>query len=395
MNLVSKYLILFTILIVANCVLASAVVAVEIKLRERATPHGSVVRLSDVAEISGDDREQTRQLGALPLMPAPASGTERFLRKREIQDMLAAQSIEVGDFRFAGPEQVVLVASGVEVEASNGLRTASGTAAPKMNRHAAILAGLAEEKSPSVDEARDREMRQELTRVITSYLNTKTGKAASWAIDCDLAMAELARLDRATSAPICTGGTEPWTGRQRFVLSFSTADGPVQVAILANIQPPPVPMVMAVRPIGRGDVIRAADIELRPIDAPAKKNAQRYGFESVEKLIGMEAKQSIQAGDVVMSDVVQSPILVKRGDLVTVVAQSGGIRVRTSAKALRDGARGDLVQVEAIGSKDKYDVRVTGSRQAAVFAMSRPAAPERQDRDTAWAQHAERLTQKR
>jgi flagella basal body P-ring formation protein FlgA len=97
--------------------------------------------------------------------------------------------------------------------------------------------------------------------------------------------------------------------------------------------------------------------------------------DSVEKLIGMEAKQSIQAGDILFTDSVSAPILVKRGDVITIVSQSGGIRVRTSGKALQDAAHGELVQVEAIGSKAKYDARVTGTREASVYAASRPSTP--------------------
>ena len=77
-----------------------------------------------------------------------------------------------------------------------------------------------------------------------------------------------------------------------------------------------------------------------------------------------------------LADQVQAPILVKRGDLITVTSQSGGIRVRTSARALHDGAHGDLVQVESLESREKYDARIVGPREAAVFAMSRPVAPE-------------------
>jgi flagellar basal body P-ring formation protein FlgA len=96
----------------------------------------------------------------------------------------------------------------------------------------------------------------------------------------------------------------------------------------------------------------------------------------VEKLIGMEARQAIQAGDIVFTDQVQPPIVVKRGDVITVTSQSGGIRVRTSGRATHDASRGELVQVESLGSREKYDARVVGPREATVYAISRPAAPE-------------------
>ena len=78
------------------------------------------------------------------------------------------------------------------------------------------------------------------------------------------------------------------------------------------------------------------------------------------------------------ADTVQAPIMVKRGDIVTVTSQSGGIRVRISARALRDGTHGELVQLESLGSKEKFDARVIGPREAAVFAASRPTGPEPQ-----------------
>jgi len=46
--------------------------------------------------------------------------------------------------------------------------------------------------------------------------------------------------------------------------------------------------------------------------------------------------------------------------------------VRTSARSLHDGARGDLIQVEALATKEKFDVRVVGTHETEVFAMSRP-----------------------
>ena len=98
----------------------------------------------------------------------------------------------------------------------------------------------------------------------------------------------------------------------------------------------------------------------------------------------MEARKPLQADDVVLADQVQSPVLVKRGELITVGSHSSGIRVRTSARAAQDGAKGDLIAVESLESKQKYDARVVGLREVAVFAPTRVETPEpRQRVDTA------------
>jgi flagella basal body P-ring formation protein FlgA len=356
--------------------------AVNVKLRDRAAPHGSVVRLSDVAEIGTADKQQARQLSSLPLMPAPAPGTERFLRKREIQDMLSAQGVDGGDFHFAGAAQVIVAAADGGKTSSDivpaSAETRMGEHAKRINQHAAILAGIGSEQALSqlsVDEYRATEIREQLKNIVANYLNVKTGKVQTWKVGCDPTDREIAKLATALSTPVCIGGSEPWTGRQRFLISFSTADGQVQLPIFAEISPPPMPAVVAIRPIGRGEVVKAADIELRKVDANSKSVGQRAAADSVENLIGMEARQAIQTGDIIFTDQVQAPIVVKRGDVITVTSQSGGIRVRTSGRAMQDASRGELVQIEALGSHQKYDARVTGPREAAVYAMSRPMAP--------------------
>jgi flagella basal body P-ring formation protein FlgA len=368
--------------LIAVCVASQAMAAVDIKLRERVAPRGSVIRLGDVAEVVTADRQQARQLGALPLMPAPAPGTERYLRTREIQDMLSAQGVDVGTLRFAGAQQVVISpATGSEAFGSVVQASAetpiTGRATP-MTQHAAILAGAPVEQATPMPltDARTGDIRTQITGIIGNYLNAKTGRVQPWKVECDLSDREFGKLDAASSTPVCTGGSEPWTGRQRFLISFATADGQVQLSIFAEISPPPVPAIVAIRPVGRGEVVKAADVELRTVDANSKSVGQRAAADSIEKLIGMEARVAIQTGDIVFTDSVQAPIVVKRGDVITVTSQSGGIRVRTSGRAMQDAARGELVQVESLGAREKYDARVVGPREATVYAMSRPEAPQ-------------------
>src|SRR5690349_18237383 len=90
------------------CIANQAHAAIDVKLRERVAPRGSVIRVGDVAEIVSADRQQARQLAALPLMPAPAPGTEQFLRVREIEDMLSAQGVDLALLHFGGAGQVTI-----------------------------------------------------------------------------------------------------------------------------------------------------------------------------------------------------------------------------------------------------------------------------------------------
>ncbi len=372
---------------IATVVALSAAInsaAVEIKLRERIVPKASVVRLGDVAEITAADRRQTRQLAAVPLMPAPAPGTDRFLRKREVADMLAANGIELGDIHWSGAEQVaVSAAAGVQTLAIQET-TEGGPIAPT-NRHAAILAGA--KVAPAVaqlDAAQTGKLKSLVCRILGDHVQAKSGKAEMGRIECKLSERQLAQLAGATSLPVCGGGSEPWTGRQMFTLSFATADGTVQFPVYADVAAAAVPVVVATRPVGAGMSLQPPMWKYGKSTPTARTSGQQATFDSVEEIIGMEARKPLQANEVVLADQVQSPVVVKRGELITIGSQSGGIRVRTSAKALQDGAQGDLIAVESLESKQRYDARVVGLREAAIFAPARVATPTPRKRvDTA------------
>jgi flagella basal body P-ring formation protein FlgA len=219
-----------------------------------------------------------------------------------------------------------------------------------------------------VDAGQAKQLLDELSRLIVGYLDTKTSEAATWRVSCDLADRHLALLAAATSPPVVQGGQAPWTGRQRFVVAFDTRDGAVHLPIYAEVTTTSKPVVVAVEPLSRGEVITAAHLELRAVDFLPKAAGRRTPVESLEGLIGMEARQAIQAGAVVFSDQVQSPVLIKRGEVISVSSHAGGIRVRTTARARQDGAKGDVVQVESLETRERFDARVVGVGEAALIA---------------------------
>jgi flagella basal body P-ring formation protein FlgA len=381
------------ILLSLTAVLDSAV-AVEVRLRERVVPKASVVRLGDIADIATKDREAAKKLAVVPLMPAPAPETERFLRKREVADMLAANGVEIGDIHFTGAEQVAISAMS-KVQMASYQDSAGGRAGSATNHHAVVLAGgQAVAAAAKLSDSQASDYKNELCRVISDYLKTKSGKAEIGTIDCSVPDRQLVQFAQATAAPMCSGGADPWTGRQKFTLAIVTAAGPTQLTVNADVSEAATPLVVAKRPVARGNVITAADVEVRTLEPAAKNAGRRASFDSIDKLIGMEAKQPLQQDEIVFADEVQSPVLVKRGELISVSSRSGSICVRTSAKAVQDGSKGDLIQVESIESKQRYDARVIGLREASVFASTRVSPAQPVQTKAARLQPAFPLTQK-
>ncbi len=112
------------------------------------------------------------------------------------------------------------------------------------------------------------------------------------------------------------------------------------------------PVLVARQPLARGAVIREGDLDL------VERNLASlpYGYYAgSEPVAGMLAKRTIAAATVITPQMVQAPKLIRRGERVTLIAETGALKIRAVGKALSDGSSGDLVQVQAEGSKRVVD----------------------------------------
>ncbi|MEX2318036.1 MAG: flagellar basal body P-ring formation chaperone FlgA [Pirellulales bacterium] len=363
-------------IIIAAFLLGSSF-AGEIVVRPQAVPKTSVVRLGDVAEIRGVEGDRAARLAKLPLMPAPGAGTQRFLRQREVQDMLAAHGEDMSQLRFAGAAQVTIrpLADGAvtppPAEGSRLKVVEIDAAAPmdgKAGRQSALDTGRVTTASDDKNSIAIR-FSETIRKAMIDHLAAKSGYADGWRVTFSIGDRQRASLAAAASPLTCDGGVAPWIGKQRLVISFATADGPVNMPLLAEVTLSQ-PVVLAVRPISRGALITAADVEVQQVDNAPAANNRRGPVHAIDDLIGMEASRAIQVGEMIFTDQLAAPLLVKRGEAITVVAQGGGIRVTTTARARQDGARGDLVQLESLDTKTRYDARVVGVKEAMVLSPS-------------------------
>lgn len=95
--------------------------------------------------------------------------------------------------------------------------------------------------------------------------------------------------------------------------------------------------------IERRDISNIAD----PISSPADA-------------VGQMSRRMLRPGDILRSRQLSSPILVKRGDAVLMVARRDGIEVSTAGEALDAGAQGAVVRVRNAGSGQVVRMRVSG-----------------------------------
>ena len=139
---------------------------------------------------------------------------------------------------------------------------------------------------------------------------------------------------------------------------------------------PRAAVVMATRSLSRGHRVRAGDIVWRPApESGSLPTAELVA--SPEALVGLETTGLIRHNTPLLRSQFTAPRLVRRGDLLEVQVTGGGVRVTTSAKALADGAGGELIEIETIQPRRRLLARVVSQSLVEVATQPTRLPPER------------------
>lgn len=117
-------------------------------------------------------------------------------------------------------------------------------------------------------------------------------------------------------------------------------------------------VAVASRNLQRGEVINAGDLTTEVKDV----GDLRLGFTLVaETLIGKEVKYTVNKGEAFRNSALDAPLVIKRGDTVTMEAAAGDISVKTSATAVSDGRIGQQIRVKNNQSARVVNAKVVGA----------------------------------
>ncbi len=102
-------------------------------------------------------------------------------------------------------------------------------------------------------------------------------------------------------------------------------------------------VAVAGRNLQRGDLVSATDLSSEIKDV----SDLRIGFAlTPETIIGKEIKFAVNKGETFRNSALDTPLVIKRGDTVSMESSAGGISVKTSATAVSDGRIGQQIRVK-------------------------------------------------
>lgn len=193
-------------------------------------------------------------------------------------------------------------------------------------------------------------------------------------IEAEVQMAEgemvvhVGKLDRRLRLKKCSLPLEAYLPNG-VALSGNTSVGvrcegekPWSILVQARIQKY-LPVAVASRALGRNTRLTAGDFKMKKVDVT---NLAGGYFESPDALQDMVMRRQVRSGTILTSSLVQPAILIKRGEKVIILAETGTIRVRMEGKALQNGTKGELIEVKNLSSQQVIEAIVVAPGQVQV-----------------------------
>jgi flagella basal body P-ring formation protein FlgA len=368
-----------TIVLLAIVALAARPLAgAELQLRARCQPRGAVVTLGDVAEVVAADPRQAEPLVAIELFSAPAPGQQRVVRLADLQDLLNTRQINLAEHRFSGASQVVIEGRG---EAPSAPKT---PLSPSVRKRAERLVSeaivrflqkVASGGAIAADRQDANPDRQDACPTRQDAGPTRQDARPTWNVEVALSDAQARTIPADGTKIAIHGGEPPWTGSQQFEVAAEAREGTWRFTVRADVAARQ-PVVVAAVALARGAVVRASDVQVVPASAVTDSTDATH---TLDEVVGKEATRAVAAGTVVQATVLRAPVIIHRGDVITVYSRSPGIRVRTEARAREEGGVGDLISVESLSERKKvFSARVSGIQEAEVYARAVQSAPQMQ-----------------
>lgn len=117
------------------------------------------------------------------------------------------------------------------------------------------------------------------------------------------------------------------------------------------------------RDLGRGQAIAPSDLEKIWFD---ERRLSRDMITRTGEIMGLETTRKLRAGRPIPASSVRPPRDIKRGELVEVVFDQGGLRLTLLAEAAEDGIAGQMVRLRNVDSGRRIIAVADGRRRARI-----------------------------
>lgn len=302
--------------------IAWAQAMVVIQMRPSATVESDDIHLSDVSEIHSDDRGMVQRLSGIKIGSSPPAGQTRWVHPEEVRLRLKQFGLNQASYTISatGPAKI--------------LRRHATVDPQKINE--AVKAFIQSHAPWQPDQLKIRRMTYDDELIVPA-----------------------GKVSLLVSAPKHTDWLGPVPFNVQVLVdgqAVRTITAPATLEVWSNV-------VMAVKPLGKYQPVDANDIRVE------KMNLARVPSNAIVDaglVVGLRTNRSIAANSILRSDQVEIPPVIRRGDVVQMIAESSVLRVEAKGIARENGAPGDRIQIMNLRSKKVIHARVVDGQTVEV-----------------------------
>jgi flagella basal body P-ring formation protein FlgA len=133
-----------------------------------------------------------------------------------------------------------------------------------------------------------------------------------------------------TTVGVRCPGTQPWT---LYV--------PVKVSIYDAV-------VVAARSLSKGMLVQEQDVKLLEKDLAGIRAGY---YQDLSQVVGKQVARTVSMGAAITTNMVKPQMQIKRGQQISLIAVSHGLKVQMTGEALADGATGERIRVRNLSTK--------------------------------------------
>jgi flagella basal body P-ring formation protein FlgA len=339
-----------------------------LELRGEAVVIGSEVTLRQIARWSKQDDTVFAPLASLVVMRLDEREPYRSIGLSELKAILRDAGANLASIHFAGPLSCTVGRSDVRFDEGNALRAwidarESANPGSRPSRTSAVGGSRASEAPDAVVIGPEASPFKSLRQLLIDDLASRL-KLAPESLQVTFKSEDESVLR--LSEPHFRFDISPHRasnlGQVAWNVTIVSGDGSRRLTIAARAQAWQQ-QVVVMQPVSVRQLIRDEDIVERRALVDSLSSDPLL---TRPQVVGQQAARELKPGTVLTTRLVEAMPLVKSGQLVTVVASEGAVRVRTVARALDNGAYGQAIRVKNEATRDIVRVTVTGPQQAMV-----------------------------
>jgi len=278
---------------------------------------GEDILLGKIAGIEGHDPLLVQKLSSIVVARAPLPGESRTLEKKVFNLRLRQNRINLSQLALNIPAKVVVTRNYIEIS------------------------------------------REKIKTLVSDYILKNIVKKNADGSIKDIEVADSLQLPKGRiTFKVMPPRNRDLLGKIPFSVHFDVNGkfykrvwATATVEVLAEV-------VVTKKPLGRHKPITEDDIELLKMDL-AKLSAGV--ITDPEAVLGKRTKRAIGAKTVLRNDLVELPQLVKRGDVVVIIAESSGLKITALGEVKKKGRLGESIPVMNYDSKKILYGRVLDS----------------------------------